>query len=81
MIYLKKFFFIVETPPSSKSDNWMSVNSVSVKTDSSTDKERETMYSEMKQNIERDNLKDKPPDGGLTASPVQVIFNTSCLQP
>ncbi|XP_060582154.1 ubiquitin carboxyl-terminal hydrolase 19-like isoform X2 [Ruditapes philippinarum] len=60
-----------ETPPSSKSDNWMSVNSVSVKTDSSTDKERETMYSEMKQNIERDNLKDKPPDGGLTASPVQ----------
>ncbi|XP_053378168.1 ubiquitin carboxyl-terminal hydrolase 19-like [Mercenaria mercenaria] len=60
-----------ETPPSTKSDSWMSVNSVSVKTDASTDRERKTMFNEMKQNIERDNLKDKPPDGGLTASPIQ----------
>lgn len=52
----------------------MSVNSVSVKGDESLEKERETMYNEMKQNIERDNLKDRQPDANLTTSPAQVMF-------
>ena len=32
------------------------------------------MYNEMKQNIERDNLKDRQPDANLTTSPAQVMF-------
>ncbi|KAL4225919.1 Ubiquitin carboxyl-terminal hydrolase 19 [Mactra antiquata] len=51
---------------SNKSESWVSVNSVSTKTDEDFSSDRKSMFNEMKQNIEKGNLNDKAPDAGLS---------------